>query len=106
MTAAVTVPPDGVSLAELSFRNGPATAFSVPREVVIRTRIDQPSGVTVVFVRPDAHQLAGYLRRALPATGWVITGDDPSASSLTFTGYGWQGSFTGTGHASAVILRP
>jgi hypothetical protein len=106
VTTAVPVPADGLTLAQLGFRNGPATAFSVPRVAVISTRVDQPSGVTVVFSSPAPGQLAGYLRRSLPASGWVVTADDPAASSLTFSGYGWQGSFTGTGGASAVILRP
>lgn len=106
MSVAVSVPPDGVSLARLGFTNGPARAFSVPRDVVITTRIDQPTGVTVVFSSPTPRELADYLRRALPATGFVVTRDEPSASSMTFSGYGWQGSFTGTLASSAVTLHP
>jgi hypothetical protein len=36
----------------------------------------------------------------------VVTADNAETATLTFTGYGWQGSFTGTGDSSAVILRP
>lgn len=104
--AVVQVPDDGVSLAQLGFTNGPVEAFTLPRNVVISTSVDQPNGVTVVFGRPSPAELAQYLRRVLPATGFVITQDEPATTTMTFTGYGWQGSFTGTGSSSAVILRP
>ena len=104
--AAVTIPADGSSLRSLGFSNGPATAFSVPRDVVVSTRVDQPTGVTVVFTQPSATELAAYLIRTLPKTGFVVTSQATANASLTFTGYGWNGSFTGTGDSSAVILRP
>jgi hypothetical protein len=104
--AAVTIPADGSSLRSLGFSNGPATAFSVPRDVVVSTRVDQPTGVTVVFSQPSATEVAAYLVRTLPKTGFVVTSQATATASLTFTGYGWDGSFTGTGDSSAVILRP
>ena len=105
VTAAVSVPADGLAISRFGVRNGPATAFSVPRDVVVTTTVDQPSGVTLVFSNPTPATFAGYLRRALPQTGFVVTHDQPPAT-LTFSGYGWQGSFTGTGRSSAVTLRP
>lgn len=105
-SATVSPPSDGVTLASLGFRNGPAAAFSVPRTVIWTASVDEPSGVTVVFRRPDATELAGYLRRVLPQTGFQVTQDDPATTTLTFAGYGWHGSFTGAGASSAVILRP
>jgi len=105
-SASVPVPAGGVSLADLGFRNGPVTAFTLPQTAVISTRVDQPNGVTVVLTSPSAPEIAGYLRRELPGTGFTVTADRESAASLTFTGYGWQGSFTGSGSSSAVILRP
>lgn len=106
VSVAVTVPAGGVTLAQLGFSNGPVTAFSVPRNVTVTTSVDQPSGVTLVFSRPAPTELASYFRRALPATGFAITSDEPSGSALTFRGHGWHGSFTGTAGSSAVILRP
>ena len=105
-SASATAPADGITLAQLGFRNGPAGAFSVPRTVVWTTSVDEPSGVTVVFSRPDAAVLADYLRRVLPGSGFVVTGDARATATLTFTGYGWHGSFTGAGASSALILRP
>jgi hypothetical protein len=105
-SATVQLPDDGISLREIGFRNGPVSAFSLPRTSVIATGVDEPSGVTVVLSSPSAADVAGYLRRTLPRSGFVITASDEATASLTFTGYGWQGSFTGTGSASAVTLRP
>jgi len=100
------VPAGGFTLAQIGIVNGPAAAFSVPSGVAVTTSVDQPSGVTLVFGYPSPRELAAYLRRVLPESGFVVTGDDPATATLTFTGYGWHGSFTGTGATSAVILRP
>lgn len=104
--ATVAVPQDGVTLATLGFRNGPVDAFSLPRDVSLSTRVDEASGVTVVLGYPSASAVVAYLRRVLPGSGFVITGDSRTGAALTFTGYGWSGSFTGTGDVSAVSLRP
>jgi hypothetical protein len=105
-SVAVRVPSDGRTLRDLGLSNGPVTAFSLPRTVVVSTNIDQPNGVTLVLSSPSPSTIAGYLRRALPEAGFVVTGDNQATATLTFTGYGWHGSFTGTGDSSAVILRP
>jgi hypothetical protein len=102
----VSVPSDGLSLRSIGFANGPVDAFSLPRSVVVSTRVDEASGVTVVLNSPSATDVAAYLRRTLPETGFEVTADQPAEAALTFTGYGWHGSFTGTGSSSAVILRP
>ena len=105
-TATVEVPADGLTLRSLGVTNGPVDAFTLPRDVVVSTRVDLPSGVTVVLSSPPAVEVGEYLRRTLPGTGFVVTADDPAGAALTFTGYGWQGSFTGTGDSSAVTLQP
>jgi len=102
----VEIPADGSSLRSLGFSNGPVTAFSVPNDVVVTTRVDQPTGVTAVFTQPAATEVADYLVRTLPKTGFVVTSQATADASLTFTGYGWSGSFTGTGDSSAVVLKP
>jgi hypothetical protein len=104
--ATASVPADGLSLRGYGFTNGPVDAFSLPRDVTVSTRVDEPSGVTVVLSYPSASLVAAYLRRTLPRTGFVVTADARSGAALTFTGYGWTGSFTGTGDDSAVVLRP
>jgi uncharacterized lipoprotein YajG len=103
---APSIPSDGVSLAELGYLNGPVRQFSLPRTAVIRAKVDQPNNVTAVLSSPSAAELSSYLRRALPATGYMITADNPATNTMTFTGHGWSGSFTGDEGASAVLLRP
>lgn len=101
-----SIPSDGITLAALGYLNGPVRQFSLPRTAVIRAKVDQPNNVTAVVSSPSPAQLSSYLRRALPEAGFVITADGPAANTLTFTGHGWSGSFTGDGRASAVLLRP
>jgi hypothetical protein len=106
----VSVPSDGLPLGEFGFVNGPVAEFSLPRTTVLVTKVDQPNNVAAVMSSPPAAEVADYLRRSLPAGGFVITADDRAATTLTFEGYGWSGSFTGTsdagGAGSAVLLRP
>lgn len=89
----------------LGFTYGPLGSFSLPRTVAISTRVDQPNAVTVVMAAPSLSSLADYLRRALPAGGYVITAQDP-AGTMTFTGQGWTGSVTGGDGVAAVTLSP
>ena len=105
-TATPTVPADGVSLQALGYVNGPVQQFSLPRSSVLAATVDQPNNVTAVLSRPSASEVAGYLRRALPMTGFTIVDDDPSGLAMTFTGHGWAGSFAGNETTAAVLLRP
>jgi hypothetical protein len=75
------------------------------------SKVDQPNNVTAVMSSPSPGEVADYLRRSLPAGGFVITGDDREAMTVTFRGHSWFGSFTGStspsgGATSAVLLRP
>jgi hypothetical protein len=101
-----SIPSDGITLAALGYLNGPVRQFSVPRTAVIRAKVDQPNNVTAVVSSPSPAEMSSYLRRALPAAGFVITADSPAANTMTFTGQGWSGSFTGGERGSAVLLRP
>jgi hypothetical protein len=106
-TATVTIPADGVSLQMLGYLHGPVQQFSLPRSSVITAAVDQANNVTAVLTSPSATEVAAYLRRTLPTTGFtIISSDDPAALAMTFTGYGWSGSFTGNETTSAVLLRP
>jgi hypothetical protein len=88
------------------------TEFSLPRDATLAAKVDQPNNVIAVLSSPSTAEVADYLRRSLPAGGFVITDDDPKAMAVTFRGHGWSGSFTGTtsagdgGGTSAVLLRP
>ena len=101
-----SIPPDGITLAALGYLNGPVQQFSLPRTAVITAKVDQPNNVTAVVSSPSPTELGSYLRRALPATGFKITADSPATNTMTFTGHGWSGSYTGDERASAVLLRP
>ena len=105
-SAVASVPADGLPLRTFGYSFGPLDAFSLPRETVLVTSVDQADNVTAVLARPSAPEVADYLRRALPLAGFTVTGDDPAGSALTFTGQGWSGSFTGASGSSAVLLRP
>ncbi|MCE3274211.1 MAG: hypothetical protein K0R13_66 [Propionibacteriaceae bacterium] len=101
-----SIPPDGITLAALGYLNGPVRQFSLPRTAALRAKVDQPNNVTAVVSSPSPAELSSYLRRALPEAGFMITADSPAANTMTFTGHGWSGSFTGDDRASAVLLRP
>lgn len=102
----VSIPADGATLQSFGYTFGPIEQFSLPRSSVISAAVDQANNVTAVLSVPPAGEVAAYLRRALPAAGFTIAEDDPGAMTLTFTGHGWRGSFTGNSSASALLLRP
>ena len=102
----VVAPADGVSLAALGLTHGPVSRVFLPATVQASTRVDQANNVTLVIQRPAADELAGYLRRTLPASGFTVTADNPATTTLTFAGFGWTGTFTGDAAASALLLRP
>jgi hypothetical protein len=97
-----------VSLAALGYRFGPTAELSLPRSSNITAVVDQADNVTAVLSAPSAAELAVYLRRSLPPAGFTITRDNEQTAqpAITFSGYGWSGSFTGDERASAVLLRP
>jgi hypothetical protein len=101
-----SIPPDGITLAALGYLNGPVQQFSLPRTAVITAKVDQPNNVAAVVSSPSPAEMRSYLLRALPAAGFEITADRAASNTMTFTGHGWSGSFTGDDRASAVLLRP
>lgn len=101
--SAVAVPAGGISLAGLGFRHGPATAITVPADVRIGLRVDQPNMVTMTFVAPDAAVIGDWLRRHLADGGFRITAAAPEG--LLFEGYAWSGAFTVSAEGSALTLR-
>ena len=104
--AEIEIPADGVALVSFGFSNGPVREFSLPRSSTLKAVVDQTNNVTMVLTSPTAVEAYAYLERALPATGFTITAQKSEATTMTFTGHGWQGSFTGNPRASAVLLRP
>lgn len=98
----VPVPSDGVTLAQLGFRNGPGDLV-LPAGLVIRERMDLSTNVTLTITSPSGSELAAWLRTSLPAAGFEITAD--GQDSLLFRRGAWQGAFTVTGDLSALSLR-
>jgi hypothetical protein len=102
----VPLPADGIFLRAYGYTNGPVEQFSLPRGSVVTARVDQTNNVTVVLSAPPAGEVLAYLRRTLPGAGFTVTREDVAQKSMTFTGYGWAGSFTGDDRVAAVLLRP
>jgi lipoprotein len=98
----VSVPSDGVTLAQLGFRNGPS-ALVLPAGMVIRDRVDLGTNVTMTITSPPGERIAAWLRQNLPAAGFEITAD--GQDSLLFHRGPWQGAFTVSGDLSALSLR-
>ncbi len=103
-TATPLVPPDGIGLATLGVRNGPAQ-FLLPAGTVASMTVDQPNGVVLVVSAPDPTEVADYLRLALPAAGFALT-EPAAAETFTFRGHGWSGGFTSSEDSAVILLRP
>jgi hypothetical protein len=105
-TPTVSAPADGVSLAALGFANGPVDRVFVPLGAQVGSRVDQTNNVTLVLTSPPAADLTAFYRRTATGNGFTVTADDPATTTLTFSGFGWTGTFTGDRQASALLLRP
>jgi hypothetical protein len=95
----------GLTLRQLGFSNGPEE-FTLPSDLVLATRVDQPNVVTVVLARPSPQTVEDYLRATLPGSGFTIDARADAGQAMTFVGHGWTGAFTGTGTTTAIVLRP
>lgn len=104
-TPSVSIPADGVSLAELGFTHGPVTAWSLPRAVALIDRVDQPNQVTMVITSPGPQDVVDYLDRALPRAGFHLEHhrEDGTASALIAVGHGWRGSVVGASSGRTVL---
>ncbi|MDO5498625.1 MAG: hypothetical protein Q4F67_02975 [Propionibacteriaceae bacterium] len=101
--SAAPVPAGGVSLAQLGFQHGPASALTLPAEVRIGLRVDQPNMVTMTFVAPEGPVIGDWLRTHVGEGGFRVTAD--AAGGLVFEGYAWEGAFTVGEQGSALTLR-
>lgn len=101
----MVAPADAISLVALGLTHGPVERVFVPRNAFVTARVDQATNVVVVLSYPDAAALAAFLRRTLPTNGFTLTADDPATRTLTFVGFGWTGTFTGSADSSALLLR-
>ena len=102
----MVVPAGGLSLLALGLTHGPVDRVFLPRSAFVSARIDQVNNVAVVLRYPSAAALAAFLRRMLPVDGFVLTATNEVGTTLTFAGFGWIGTFTGSDEASALLLRP
>lgn len=104
-TGSPTTATRGLTLRQLGFSNGPEE-FSLPTDLVLATRVDQPNVVTLVLARPSPETVEDYLRATLPGSGFTIDARADTGQAMTFVGHGWTGAFTGTGSTTAIVLRP
>ncbi|HEY5981495.1 MAG TPA: hypothetical protein VIT41_17860 [Microlunatus sp.] len=105
-TPSLTASPTGLTLRQLGFVNGPLDEFSLPDDLVIATRVDQPNVVTIVLAGPNPQTVEDHLRATLPENGFTIDARADAGEAMTFRGHGWTGGFTGSGATSAIVLRP
>lgn len=101
--SAVPVPQGGVRLADLGFQHGPAAALTLPADVRIGLRVDQPTMVTMTFLAPDGAVIGDWLRAHLTDGGFRVTAAGPDG--VVFEGYAWSGAFTVGPRGSALTLR-
>lgn len=106
VTESPSAPAAGLTLRELGFENGPLDEFTLPSDLVISTRVDQPNLVTMIVSRPSPQTIEDYLRSTLPDAGFTIDARSATGGAMTFEGNGWSGGFTGTDATSAIVLRP
>lgn len=101
--SALPVPQGGVRLADLGFQHGPSAALTLPADVRIGLRIDQPNMVTMTFLAPDGAVIGEWLRAHLADGGFRVTA--AGTEGVVFEGYAWSGAFTAGAQASALTLR-
>jgi hypothetical protein len=77
--------------------------LTLPDDLVITYRVDQPNVVTLVLSPSDSRRVLAHLQANLGAEHAVITGS--SGDSLTFDLQGWQGAFTSNDQQAALTLR-
>lgn len=94
--------PPGLTLAEAGYVHAPE-GFSIPGEVSITRRVDQPTVVTALFSAEDGAVVLDHLTRHLPAMGFSI--DSQGGDSLLFSNDHWDGAFTLSPEISGLTLR-
>lgn len=97
------VPAGGVSLRQLGFQHGPDGMITVPEDIRIALRVDQPNMVTVTFSAPEGRVIGEWLSVHLRDGGYRVTAE--SADGVVFEGYAWSGAFTVHPAGSALTLR-
>lgn len=97
-----SVTASGLSLRESGFSHAPE-AFTIPGNVAITRRVDQPNVVTALFSHDDGVAVLAHLTQQLPAMGFTI--DRSGGDSLLFSNAGWDGAFTVSPDISGLTLR-
>ncbi|WP_420174678.1 hypothetical protein [Luteococcus sp. OSA5] len=95
------VPTGGVTLREMMFRHGPED-LSLPREIMVTSRIDQPNVVTITLPTGQRQLMVSWFRANLPPD-WRL--DASSDDAALFHGGEWQGAFTCSQKTCALTLR-
>ncbi len=101
--AAVARPPDGISLRQLGFGNGPVDAVFLPLGVVLTRTVDQVNVTTALGPGGQGAAVQAYLRRTLPTGVWTVDTDQEAA--LLFHSADYDGAFTTNADLWGLTLR-
>lgn len=100
---AVARPPDGVSLRQLGFTNGPVDAVFLPVGVQVTRKVDQVNVTTALGPGDLGPAVYAYLKRTLQVGIWVV--DTDRDTSLLFHNAGYDGAFTTNTDLWGLTLR-
>ncbi|RCK68995.1 hypothetical protein DT076_13905 [Desertihabitans brevis] len=101
--ASTVVVAGAVTLRELGLTHGPVDLVTLPEDVTVLERIDQPNVITLVLTAEDGPPSAAHLEQTLPDVGYTV--DATGGGSLLFSGPGWSGAFTTSTEVSGLTLR-
>ncbi|MDO5286107.1 MAG: hypothetical protein Q4G45_04715 [Actinomycetia bacterium] len=96
-------PPGTASLADLGWRNGPASRVLLPSGVSLSRRVDQPNVVSAFGYGSEHQQVRTVLAEQLPRRGWRVTGSGPDA--LVFEDDQYQGTYTASERVWGLTIR-
>lgn len=99
----VSRPPDGVSLRQLGFTNGPVDTVFLPAGVQLTRKVDQVNVTTALGPGDQGATVYAFLRRTLQAGIWVVDADRDT--SLLFHNAGYDCAFTTNPDLWGLTLR-
>ncbi len=100
---AISRPPDGVSLRQLGFTNGPVDTVFLPTTAQITRKVDQVNVTTAFGPGAQSAEVLAYVRRTLPPQVWTV--DSDAGGSLIFHSNAYDGAFTSSSDLWGLTVR-